>query len=62
MSLLLTTSATEPATAAPSARSRASGSGDRSKTITAAPLFLTRLRQIGSPITPRPMKPMVLYC
>jgi hypothetical protein len=45
----------------PSARSRANGSGDRSKARTRLPLFFTRLRQIGSPITPRPMKPTVLY-
>ena len=61
MSLLLTTSATEAATAAPSARNRASGSAARSNAITAAPPFFTRLRQIGSPITPRPIKPMLLY-
>ena len=41
-------------------RSRAGACGDWSNTITAAPLFFTRLRQIGSPITPRPMKPTVL--
>jgi hypothetical protein len=60
MSFLLTASATDAATSAPSADSRASGSGERSNASTRAPLFLTRLRQIGSPITPRPMKPMVL--
>ena len=57
----MTTSATEPAISAPSSRSRANGSGDRSNARTRLPLFFTRLRQIGSPITPRPMKPMVLY-
>src|SRR6201996_8103687 len=60
ISPLLTISATEPAALAPSVRSRANGSGARSNTITAAPLFLTRLRQSGSPMTPSPMKPMVL--
>src|ERR1700761_7404080 len=60
ISPLSTISATEPATLAPSARSRANGSGARSNTITLAPLFLTRLRQIGSPMTPSPMKPMGL--
>ncbi len=56
-----TISATEPAMAAPSPPSRCNGSGARSNAITGAPLFFTRLRQIGSPITPRPTKPMVLY-
>ena len=49
------------AISAPSARRRASGSAERSNAITRLPLFFTRLRQIGSPITPSPMKPMVLY-
>jgi hypothetical protein len=40
---------------------RPSGSGARSKATTRAPLFFTRLRQIGSPITPRPIKPTDLY-
>src|ERR1700722_18486388 len=62
VSLPATTSATDDAASAPSAFSRASRSGARSKAITRAPLFLTRLRQIGSPITPRPIKPMVLWC
>ena len=52
---------TERAITAPSVRNRASGSGARSNAITTAPVFLTRLRQIGSPITPRPIKPMV-FC
>src|SRR6478735_11548227 len=60
-SLCFTTSATEPAISAPSARRRAKGSGARSNAITRLPLFFTRLRQIGSPITPRPMKPTVLW-
>src|SRR5689334_14925022 len=60
-SLWQTTSATEPAMSAPSARSRCSGSAERSNANTRASLFFTRLRQIGSPMTPRPMKPMVLY-
>ena len=54
--------ATDAAKSAPSAFNRASGSRARSNATTRAPLFLTRLRQIGSPITPRPIKPMVLWC
>ena len=55
------TSATEPAIVGafspqPRQRLRRQVEG----TVTRLPLFFTRLRQIGSPITPRPMKPMVL--
>ena len=54
------TPGTDGATSAPSPRNRCNGSGDRSNAVTRAPLFLTMLRQIGSPITPSPMKPTVL--
>ncbi len=30
--------------------------------MTGLPLFFRRLRQIGSPITPSPMKPIVFAC
>src|SRR5215211_1288047 len=60
-SLCESTSAMDAATSAPSPRSRVRGSGARSKAITRLPLLFTRLRQIGLPITPRPMKPTVLY-
>src|ERR1700722_3963198 len=60
-SLSAATSATEPATPAPSPESRASGGAACSNASTRAPLFFTRLRQIGSPLTPRPKKPIALY-
>src|SRR5205085_6417589 len=60
-SLCFSTSATAAATSATSLRRRASGSAERSNASTRRPLFSKRLRQIGSPITPRPMKPMVLW-
>ena len=48
---LVVAAATEPAIPAPSSRRRANGSAARSNAITRLPLFFTRLRQIGSPIT-----------
>src|SRR5690606_2913941 len=41
----------------PCSRRRSSGAGSRSNARTRAPDFCTRLRHIGSPMTPRPMKP-----
>ena len=62
MSLLATTSATERATDGALLAQVAPAAPARGRTRSrAAPLFFTRLRQIGSPITPRPMKPMHWY-
>src|ERR1700733_7940099 len=49
--------ATEPASTAPAWTSRATGSALMSWTSTFALVFFTRCRHIGSPMTPRPMKP-----
>ena len=53
------TIATEAATAPPSAAMRCNGSLARSNAFTVRPLLRTRLRQIGSPMTPSPMNPIV---
>src|SRR5262245_50546876 len=55
----LATISSSEAACTPSAASRLSGAASRSAASTFRPLFLARLRHIGSPIVPTPMKPML---
>src|SRR3954468_23220172 len=59
MSECSATSRTLAAVLTPCSPSRSSGSGRTSKARTSLPLFDARLRQMGSPITPTPMKPII---
>jgi hypothetical protein len=47
------------ALATPSSASRSNGSGDRSNPITFDRVFLARFEHMGSPMTPKPTKPIL---
>ncbi len=53
------TPATEPAATTPAAASRSRGAGSISCAITGRPLLAARFRHMGSPMTPKPIKPSV---